>query len=386
VNDRLEAVWSRVRAMQPVIAANRAEAERLRRLPDPIARAFVEENLHRVLLPEDLGGEGISPIDQFDLAEALAFYDGSVSWNFSVSSVVPAILGGLPVSRLKEIFASADCGHAGALMPSGRATLAPGGYRLNGRWPWGSGVHQAKWLIASSIVFDGDKPRLGPNGMPQTMQFVVPASAARIHDTWHTGGLRGTGSTDWELSDCFVSQVDSFQAFGGKSEHPAPIFRLPATFFGLALTAVPLGVARASLAGLKELAARKISATTRVAMKDMSSAQYAIAKAEALLESSRMNVREAFRSVWERVVAGAPVALDQRARVRRAYVQAGEAAQEAVTLCFKAAGGNTVFQSAPFEQALRDVFAATAHITFHRQTMELAGQAELGMPIASPIF
>lgn len=44
------------------------------------------------------------------------------------------------------------------------------------------------------------------------------------------------------------------------------------------------------------------------------------------------------------------------------------------------------FQSGPFEQALRDVFAATAHITFHGQTMEQAGQAMLGAPIGSPIF
>jgi hypothetical protein len=52
--------------MQPVIAANRAEAERLRRLPYASARAFVDASLHRVLLPEDLGGEALSPIDQFD--------------------------------------------------------------------------------------------------------------------------------------------------------------------------------------------------------------------------------------------------------------------------------------------------------------------------------
>jgi hypothetical protein len=52
-----------------------------------------------------------------------------------------------------------------------------------------------------------------------------------------------------------------------------------------------------------------------------------------------------------------------RARVRRVVALAAESAVEAVQLCYRAADGSAVYESAPFERALRDVNAAASHIT-----------------------
>jgi hypothetical protein len=45
-----------------LVLANREDADRLRRLPDPIAQAFVDHNFYRVLLPRDLGRIGADPV------------------------------------------------------------------------------------------------------------------------------------------------------------------------------------------------------------------------------------------------------------------------------------------------------------------------------------
>src|SRR5262249_58336563 len=100
--------------------------------------------------------------------------------------------------------APADMRLAGSIRPQGRARRVEGGYRLEGRWNFASGVHHATWLMAPCVLWDGDKPACGGSGTPVTRIFWVPARNAEILDTWHVLGLRGSGSHDFTLADVFV--------------------------------------------------------------------------------------------------------------------------------------------------------------------------------------
>jgi hypothetical protein len=121
---------------------------------------------------------------------------------------------------------------AGAATPPGRAVAAGGGYRITGRWAWASGIHQAKWVSANCLVFDGDQPRKSADGAPVALGFVFPKEACKVLDTWHVGGMRGTGSTEFELANFYVPADLAVRFFSGESRHPYPIFRPPPTFFG----------------------------------------------------------------------------------------------------------------------------------------------------------
>src|SRR5579883_2702224 len=121
MDDKIARAWEQTRAMRAVIEANRAEAERLRRLPDPIAQAFLDANVYRLLVPEEYGGEDIDPITYYELAEEVSFYDGSAGWNYAIGATGGVVLGGLPPARRREALASADCGVAGGGAPLGRA-------------------------------------------------------------------------------------------------------------------------------------------------------------------------------------------------------------------------------------------------------------------------
>ena len=83
---RLEEIRRGVRGLKPLIVEHRAEAERLKHLPGPVRKAFLDLDLYRILVPEDLGGSGLDPLAYFDLCEELASYDGSVGWNFALAS------------------------------------------------------------------------------------------------------------------------------------------------------------------------------------------------------------------------------------------------------------------------------------------------------------
>lgn len=93
MDDKIERIWERTRALRAVIEAHRHEGDGLHHLPDAIARAFAQANVYRLLLPLEFGGEDIDPITYFDLVEEVSFYDGSVGWNYSIGSSTPIILG-----------------------------------------------------------------------------------------------------------------------------------------------------------------------------------------------------------------------------------------------------------------------------------------------------
>lgn len=383
---RVETIWAEVRAMKPLILAHRAEGEALKHLPGPVAQAFLKSDFYRLVVPEDLGGAGVDPLTYFELCEEIASYDGSTGWNFALASTNAPLIGTLPIERLRSIFARPDCGIAGTVMPTGRAVAVEGGWRVSGRWRWMSGVHQAKWVIVGTMVHDGDKPARNPDGSPQIRQFLLPKEDAHVLDTWDVGGMRGTGSTDYACDDAFVPADMAVRAFTGEANHPAPIFHLPFSYFGFGLCAVALGIGRAALEGLKALAADKVSLATRSSLRDQAHVQYAVAKSGALLQSSRTHARESFRPIWQALTEGEPVSMQSRAQARASYVHAAESAMEAVHLCYRAAGGTSLFQSSPFEQALRDVYAVTCHATMQRVLMEDAGRVELGLAPQATFF
>src|SRR5690606_8124669 len=146
----------------------------------------------------------------------------------------------------------------------------------------------------------------------------------------------------------FVPEVRTFRAPWVEAFHPSPLFRLPRTFFGFALTGVPIGVARATVQALRQLGSEK-SLPRGGTLGDGVFAQYAVAKAEALVESGRLLARAGFADIWATVLAGGEATPEQCARSRRGCVHAAESCLEAVNLCYRAAGGAALFADAPFE-------------------------------------
>jgi alkylation response protein AidB-like acyl-CoA dehydrogenase len=174
--------------------------------------------------------------------------------------------------------------------------------------------------------------------------------------------------------------------FVGEPRHPAPLFRLPGGFFGAALAVVVLGIARGVAEALTQLAVSKPTTPGRPSLRDQAFAQYAVGKALALAESGSLYLRQAIAETWQAIGRGAEIDLAQKARARRACVQAAESGVDAVDLCCRAAGGSALFEALPFERALRDAHAAMGQIVFQRGAMEDVGRVALGLAPLSPTF
>lgn len=355
-------------------------------MPEPIVRAFVERDVYRRMLPVDLGGAGVDPLESFDLTLEVSRYDSSIGWTYWLAGDSAQMAGTAPPSVSREVFSTPDCCGAGVGAPTGRAVATEGGYRVSGGWAWASGVNQAHYVTASCIVFDGDTPRRSPNGGPTILMVLAPIGEVCVLDAWHTGGMRGTGSTEFTMEDVFVPDERAFVGFGAAPQHPHDLFKLPTSYFGFGLVAVALGVAYSVVEALKALALGKKLPPPRTILAEQASVQFVVAKAEAMVEAVHASSRDAGARLWDEVCTNGAATMATRARLRRALVHAVDSCIEAVGMCYREAGGSAVFQSAPFERALRDIYTIGAHAAVQRAMMEDAGRVALGMPPTGGMF
>ncbi|HYU19868.1 MAG TPA: acyl-CoA dehydrogenase family protein [Chloroflexota bacterium] len=361
------------RAILPLVRASGEEAERERRLPQQVAQALAEAGITRMLAPRVIGGLEIDPITQLDVIEQLAHADGSAGWNAQVYSSCAHVTGFLAPEVGREIFGrKPNTIMSGTLAaPYGRATVVDGGYRVTGRWPYASGCQSADWLGFTTSLYDGDRPRLDADGLPKQRIVIVPASDVNIHDTWHVSGLRGTGSHDVEVEDVFVPAGWAFW-WTDTPFHPGPLYKH--RWWVLAHGAQRLGVARAAIDALYELAQTKTPTRSTILLRDRSLTRMQFAQAEALLHSARAFLWDTTSRFWERVRSGDELSTKEMALARLANTNASIAASQIADLMFSAAGGTAIHTSSPLERLSRDAHAAAQHATASVATYEQWGR------------
>jgi len=368
------------RALKSEIDAVRDELDRQRRLPAALVEAMCSAGMFSLWLPQTLGGPALNVIEFIKIIEELARFDGSVGWCVTNGAGYSRLAGYLPSRVADEIFDGGRSVLAGTLNPTGKAVAVAGGYRVTGRWAYGSGITHSNWVIGNCIVHDGDRPRQDPSGTPEVRLMIFPISGVEIIDTWHVGGLRGTGSHDYRVTDLYVAQDYSFPGFAPAPTVTGTLYALPMiTVLGVTIAAVPLGIARAAIDALIDLAQAKTPMGSAVLLRDKPGVQADVGRAESLLRSARAFLFEAVQELWDEVEGGAPASMGKRALVRLANARAAAASAEVVDLMHKAGGGSSIYESNRLERCLRDVHAATQHIAVATGNYEIGGRVLLGL-------
>src|SRR5215831_801513 len=249
----------RARALAPVVAQWRDTGEQERHMPLPLFEALRDAGVFKMSVSKVVGGAEVEEETVVQVIEELARQDGSVGWNVMIASFSAMVASYLPAAALREMYRGGPSTViAGSLLPKGAAIPVSGGFRLTGRWTFASGCHQADWMAGSSAVTAHGTPRLRPDGRPDIRTFFLPVGACEILDTWHTSGLRGTGSHDWQVTDVFVPEEQSFAILrDGPPEPGALSTRDFVAYAGPRVAAVALGIARDAIDALTALARTK---------------------------------------------------------------------------------------------------------------------------------
>ena len=345
--------------------------------------------LFRVALPEAEGGLGADIVTTLQVIEEIARADGSTGWCLAmgINTLRQSAQFGPDVRR--QIFFSDPIGiSAGSANPRGRAVAAPGGYRVTGHWFFASGCMHSSALHGACKVFDGDKPRLRPNGDQEVrMAYFYPKSVARIIDTWDVSGLRGTGSHDIEVTDLFVPEERTFSALDLRARVTGPMNRMHGfDLAGCGFCCVGLGVARAAIDEFVALAQVKIPRSSSELLRDRAIVQTKIGEAEAILRSGRALLFDVVEDMWQTVLAARPVSERQRADLRLAMTHAAQSAGAATHMVCAAAGTTSIFTKSPLERYARDAEVVTRHNQLQFVNYEAVGRTILGLESNSPLF
>ena len=375
------------RELAPMIEAARADIERERQLPRILVEAIGDAGLFALWLPKAFGGPELNLVDYIRVIEELARADGSAAWCATVAACFSRIAGYLQPDIAREIFGSGRTVVAGTINPTGKAFAVDGGYRVTGRWAYGSGILHSAWTLGICIVHDREGPRRASSGAPDIRLTIFPTSAVEVIDTWHVSGLRGTGSHDYRVADLFVRDDHSISCFDAKPLQSGTLYAVPMiTVLSIAIAAVPLGIARTAIDAAVELAQVKTPFRSSLLLRDRATFLAAVGRAEALWGSARSFLLAAVSDLWGEGSSGMAASMRQQALVRLACTQAAQSAAQAVDLMYNAGGGTSLYESSRLERCFRDVHACTQHIATSTDSYEVGGRVLLGLDPGRPQF
>ena len=369
------------------IRAASVEIERGRRLPAGIAAAMKDAGVFGMAMPRAWGGLEVDPLTQFRIIEALAMADGSVGWCAMIGCDGGYMTAFLDQDVGRAMYPDLLMATAAAATTTGQAVRVPGGYRVSGRFPFVSGSNHCEWLWLGCVVHENGVARVDGNGVPQTRQCFVRLSECDILDTWHTTGLRGTGSNDVVVRDMFVEEARTF-SFQDPAliKRPGPLYAFP--FLFIAKGAAPaLGIARHAIDAVIESAATKPARRYTVGerieaaklLRDDVYVQDAVGRAETRLAAARAYYFHVMGDLWVTLLAGRQPSERQVALFTAAYAHVVGVCVDVVQLVYKAAGGTAVYQKGPLDRCLRDVLTMNQHAIGTSRTYEMAGRLLLGL-------
>jgi 3-hydroxy-9,10-secoandrosta-1,3,5(10)-triene-9,17-dione monooxygenase len=364
------AMIARARAIVPALRGRAAMTEELRRLPPETEKDFHETGLFRVLQPKRVGGAEFDYVALIDLAEVIATADASAAWTLANLASHHWMLGMFD-SQAQDMVWSGDANTLIAssfVFPAGRARKVDGGYRLQGRWPFSSGVDCCAWNMLAGIVSSDDEV----DGIEYRV-FLVPRQDYTIIDTWNVSGLRGTGSNEVVIDDVFVTDamtVSVADIDGGPSPGSAvnanPLYTLPVfALFPYVLSGVALGNAQVCLDDYVEVARHRVTTYSHAKLGDIQSTQIKIAEASAKIDAARLIMRSACIEAMASARRGHIPDMLAKTRWRRDGAYAVNLCSEAVSLLFAASGARGLFADAALQRQFRDANAINSHLAFN---------------------
>jgi 3-hydroxy-9,10-secoandrosta-1,3,5(10)-triene-9,17-dione monooxygenase len=326
-----------------------------------------------------------------DIPAELARGCPSTAWNVGNLACHHWILGYYDPETQREVWdASPDALIASSIaLAAGRALKVEGGFIINGRWPFSSGVDNSQWNMLAVTVYgdDGKAPidwRL----------CLVPKSDYKIIDTWYAMGMVATGSKDVAVTELFVPERRALplQRCRGGLEHPGgalnsgPLFRIPivaASSHPLAPAAI--GAAEGAYELFLQAMAKRAGTYTGARIADFQAVQIKVARARCLIDSARYFLRLSAIELQASAERSETPDIQTKLRFRAQSAFAVNQAREAVETLWSCYGAQGLYTRDPFQRHLRDVWAINQHFSFNFDIAGAAyGLSALGGPYVSP--
>jgi len=361
-----EMLIQRARDMIPYLAANAAKAETDRKIPDETVKKMQEAGFFRVLQPKRWGGYQMDPQVFFEIQLALAEGCMSTAWIYGVIAVHNWQIALFDIKAQEDIWKDdTSVLIASSYMPVGKVTPVEGGFRFSGRWAFSSGCDHCDWVFLGGVV-----PPTEQNPAPDYRTFLVPRGDFKVLDTWHTFGLKGTGSNDIVVEDVFVpeyrthSSLDGFRGTNpGIDSKTVPLYQIPfGQLFPRAVSGSTIGATQGAINAYRDVASKRVGTNTGSKTAEDPHAQMAVARAQSLVDSLRLRLFRIFDELMENARKGVPTDMTKRIQFRYESAAVPEACLAEVLELQKMCGGRAIFTNSPLQRFVLDILAGRAHV------------------------
>ena len=377
-------------SLVPEIRANLDRIDAERQLPPELAAKMARHNLFGLYVPKALGGPELDPLTAFRVVETIGRADGSAGWCVFNGTALTAAVARLSPAAALELFGDPpEILGSGSARPEGAATVTEGGYLINGRWNYLSGIDHSTTLFLNCRLLDANgAPLLNDDGSPQLRVAVVPVASGTVIDNWTTLGMRGTASNDCEYADVFVPAHHTY-ARGDAAYYEGPLYNPPQNALLLSWTlsaANALGMARGALDAFHYLATGAGTTNSPTLLRDRAYVQITLGECEAIHDAARTFVLDAVGAMWDAQVNGRPDLADRALRTRLAVTHAIRRSVDVVDNLFNVAGTNAIHRATGIERFFRDLHVAGQHISGLPNIYEYAGQVLLGANVTPSLY
>ena len=333
-----------------------------------------DTGLLRMKAPAELGGLEADPVTQIAVFAEVARLDSSAGWTLFVGAGTLAMISGWVRDEALDVFLVDGRlpRVTGGIVPSAKAVPVDGGFRVTGRWPFGSGSAHAERFSGNAVV-EGEHA-------PPVLGFLFTPDQVTLHDNWQ-GQRAARDRQPGLLGDRPVRaarvDVDNFSpALRGGA-----LFRIPMPgLFANEHGAFALGLAERAIEETTELAKSKSRGyITPQGVAARATFQYELGRAEVALAAARSHLDAVYERAWAVAQDGDASGSALQTELRCAAVHATDVAKEVCGTMFRYAGARSLYRGNVIERCLRDVQAGAQHGMVNDAAYEARGQVLLGM-------
>jgi alkylation response protein AidB-like acyl-CoA dehydrogenase len=365
------------------------EIDRMRRIPQDVIDELADAGLFKLTVPKRYGGHETDVRTVMDVAATLAESCASTAWVVTLVNAVGLAVGVMSENTQDEVFGvNPNARVAGVFSPRGKSRRVEGGFRVTGKWYYGSGTLHSDWVMVGLPLV---------NDVGETVDFglgLIPRPHYTIEDTWFVVGMRGSGSNAIVADDVFIPDhriIAVSKAIVGDYPTEFEDEALYHSAFVSALTVVlagpQLGLGRAALRLAIELASkRSVPNTIYVKQSDSVGFQIQIAEAAMLIDTAHLHAYRAVADIDDLARRREYPGYLTRARIRADAARAATAVKEAIDILLDAHGAGSFAESSPMQRIWRDSNIAVRHgALVPAATREIYGKALLGFGIEDNI-
>jgi 3-hydroxy-9,10-secoandrosta-1,3,5(10)-triene-9,17-dione monooxygenase len=383
-----EQLIQKAKDLKPLLLEQGRNADALRQLPQETMSALLDARFFSIAAPQRYHGLELDLDVLLAVARELGRGCASTAWVMSLLGTHNWMAGQFPQLAQEEMFGDRGYLLAPAVFaPSGSATPVDGGYQISGRWRFASGSMHSSWFMVSALVED-DKDNLV--GMRVA---ALPRKDVVIEDTWHTSGMRGTGSNDIVINKAFVPEYRSIpfeELLEGRAPGTQlsdnPIYRIPLVpYLSYTAAAPALGIGLGALDTFRDYLRERISMVGEKQL-DKPAAQIRLAEADVELKAAGALLDSGVKRLLDCARSGASFSVDERAAYRAEACYIATMVKRAVDSLCEASGARAQFEDHPLQRFQRDINTLRGHVVFDLDsTMEMHGRVLLGLEPNQPL-